>query len=157
MTRSVLIVDDEPDISGLISFCLTRNDYRVRVAADGLQGLEELDREAPDVLLLDLMLPGMTGWEFLREIRRIPRFASLPVVMLSARQEVEDRLNADRLGAADCITKPFSPSDLVRRIHAVLGPVSEPEEPSHGSMSAEFAGTAPPAPPSRREVRGRAP
>jgi DNA-binding response OmpR family regulator len=127
MTRRILVVDDEPDIAGLISFCLTRNDYRVRVATDAHQGLDELHRDPPDLLLLDLMLPGMTGWELLREIRRRPRFASLPVVMLSARQEGEDRLNADRLGAADYITKPFSPSDLVRRIHIVLGPVSEPD------------------------------
>jgi DNA-binding response OmpR family regulator len=117
----ILVVDDEPDICGLVTYSLMRNAYRVRAASDGVEALEALEAEAPDLVVLDLMLPGMTGLDILRELRRRPGLTALPVVMLSARRDEGDRMTARRLGAADYITKPFSPAELVRRVDAVLG------------------------------------
>lgn len=135
MTARILVVDDEPDISALVAYQLARESYRVRTAASGPEALAAIDREVPDLVVLDLMLPGMSGLEVLAEIRRREEIASLPVILLTARREEVDRVEGFRRGADDYVAKPFSPQELVLRVAAVLRRVrQEPPAPPEGRV-----------------------
>ncbi|MDQ3606259.1 MAG: response regulator transcription factor [Gemmatimonadota bacterium] len=120
MSAHILVVDDEPDISALVAYHLARESYRVRTAADGLEALRAVESQVPDLVVLDLMLPGMSGLEVLRELRRRPEAQEVPVILLTARREEQDRIAGLKLGADDYIAKPFSPQELVLRVGAVL-------------------------------------
>ena len=121
--KRILIVDDEPKMVELISLNLKLEGFEVITASDGYQALEKVTREMPDLVLLDIMMPDMDGFETLKQIREI---ASVPVIFLSVKNEEYDRVRGLDLGADDYITKPFSPRELVSRIKAVLRRV-EPE------------------------------
>jgi DNA-binding response OmpR family regulator len=114
---TALVVEDEPQIAQLVQRYLERDGFCVAVACDGQQALELFARMRPEVVVLDLMLPGVDGWEVCRRIREESRCA---VVMLTARDAVEDRVQGLELGADDYVTKPFSPRELVARVRAVL-------------------------------------
>lgn len=116
----VLVVEDESDIAALVAYHLTRAGYRVRMAADGVEALDAVARECPDLVVLDLMLPGASGYEILAELRRRAESARLPIVVLTARRDEADRIRGLELGADDYVTKPFSPRELALRIAAVL-------------------------------------
>ncbi len=116
----ILIVEDERDIADLISFNLQRAGYEVIHALDGIGGTEIAKRERPALILLDLMLPGRDGYAVFRELRRDPRTATTPVIMLTARAQTEDRIQGLEAGADDYLTKPFSPKELILRVQAVL-------------------------------------
>lgn len=116
----ILVVEDERDIAGLIAYQLTKSGYSTRTVADGEQALEAVARERPDLIVLDLMLPGVPGYDVLKELRRREDTARVPVVVLTARREEDDRIKGLELGADDYVTKPFSPTELVLRIAAVL-------------------------------------
>jgi two-component system phosphate regulon response regulator PhoB len=116
----VLVVEDERDIAALVSYHLTKEGYRVRTAETGQEALSAITTERPDLVILDLMLPGLSGYEVLSEMRRRPESASLPVVVLTARRDEADRVKGLELGADDYVTKPFSPRELVLRVSAVL-------------------------------------
>lgn len=120
MSAHILVVDDEPDISALVAYHLAREAYRVRTAADGLEALRAVEREPPDLVVLDLMLPGMSGLDLLQELRRREETRDVPVILLTAKREEEDRITGLRLGADDYLAKPFSPQELVLRVGAVL-------------------------------------
>lgn len=120
MSAHILVVDDEPDISALVAYHLAREAYRVRTAASGPEALRALETEAPDLVVLDLMLPGMSGLELLAEMRRRAEFEQVPVILLTARREEQDRIEGLKLGADDYVAKPFSPQELVLRVGAVL-------------------------------------
>ncbi|HEX6071173.1 MAG TPA: response regulator, partial [Longimicrobiaceae bacterium] len=120
MAARILVVDDEPDISALVAFHLARESYRVRTVGDGMEALRAIEAEQPDLVVLDLMLPGMQGLDLLRELRRRPEMEEIPVVLLTARREERDRVEGLRLGADDYVPKPFSPQELVLRVGAVL-------------------------------------
>lgn len=120
MSLSILVVEDEPDISALVAYHLARESYRVRTASDGTEALAAVERERPDLVVLDLMLPGTPGLDVLRELRRRPELESVPVILLTARKEEGDRVEGLSLGADDYLTKPFSPRELVLRVGAVL-------------------------------------
>jgi two-component system phosphate regulon response regulator PhoB len=122
----ILVVDDEPDISALVAFHLARESYRVRTAASGPEALHAIETEVPDLVLLDLMLPGASGLEVLREIRRHEAWKDVPVILLTAKKEELDRLEGLRLGADDYVAKPFSPQEVVLRVAAVLRRVQQP-------------------------------
>lgn len=113
----ILVVDDEKKIVSLVHAYLDREGYQVIEAFDGRQALEAFQRESPDLIVLDLMLPGMDGLEVCREIRRS---SEVPIIMLTSRGEDADKLIGLELGADDYITKPFSPRELVARVRAVL-------------------------------------
>lgn len=113
----ILVVDDEPKIVSLVRSYLEREDYQVSEASDGRLALEVFRRETPDLIILDIMLPGLDGLEVCREIRRS---SEVPIIMLTARDEDADKLVGLELGADDYITKPFSPRELVARVRAVL-------------------------------------
>jgi two-component system phosphate regulon response regulator PhoB len=116
----VLVVEDERDIAALVAYHLTKEGYRVRTAEAGTEALLAIQAERPDLVLLDLMLPGFSGYEVLAELRRRPDVADVPVVVLTARKDEADRVKGLELGADDYVTKPFSPRELVLRVSAVL-------------------------------------
>jgi two-component system, OmpR family, phosphate regulon response regulator PhoB len=134
MSAHILVVDDEPDISALVAYHLARDSYRVRTVADGREAIEAVERERPDLIVLDLMLPGMSGLDVLRELRGRPDFESVPVILLTARKEEDDRVEGLRLGADDYLSKPFSPQELVLRVGAVLRRVRQHPPASPGGQ-----------------------
>ncbi|BAF60012.1 MAG: response regulator transcription factor [Pelotomaculum sp.] len=123
----ILVVDDEKNILELVRFNLEREGYQVLTALDGPQGLELARAERPDLIVLDVMLPGMNGLEVCREMHRDAATKNIPVIMLSARAEELDRVLGLEMGADDYITKPFSPRELVARIKARLRRIQKEE------------------------------
>ncbi|MBW3552356.1 MAG: response regulator transcription factor [Gemmatimonadetes bacterium] len=119
-TAQVLVVEDERDIAALVAYHLTKEGFRVRTVGSGDDALEAVRNERPDLVVLDLMLPEMSGYEVLQEMRRRPELQEVPVVVLTARRGEADRIKGLELGADDYLTKPFSPQELVLRIGAVL-------------------------------------
>ena len=126
MSHRILVVDDEPDITALVAFHLARAGYRVSTAANGTDALRSAREERPDVIVLDLMLPGLSGYEVLAELRRRPESRDTGVILLTARREEPDRIKGLTLGADDYLTKPFSPAELVLRVQAVLRRLTAP-------------------------------
>jgi two-component system phosphate regulon response regulator PhoB len=118
--KRILVVEDEQPIREMVGFALRKAGLNVEEAADAEQALSTLVSNPPDLLLLDWMLPGMSGIELARWLRRDKMTARLPIIMLTARGEEGDRVHGLEVGADDYITKPFSPRELVARIHAVL-------------------------------------
>lgn len=119
-TRTIIVVDDEPGIVAIARDYLDRAGFRVVTAGDGVTALRLARSERPNLLVLDLMLPGMDGLDVTRALRQDPATRKLPIIMLTARVEETDRLIGLELGADDYMTKPFSPRELVARVRAVL-------------------------------------
>jgi two-component system phosphate regulon response regulator PhoB len=156
MSAHILVVDDEPDISALVAYHLAREAYRVRTAANGVEALRAVEAERPDLVVLDLMLPGMPGLEVLGELRRRPETADLPVILLTARREERDRIEGLRLGADDYVAKPFSAQELVLRVAAVLRRVRQAPPAVLGGKVLRVGPFALDAAAARAEVGGRA-
>lgn len=116
----ILVVDDEPDIVALVAYHLARAGYRVSTATTGDEGLAAALREHPALVVLDLMLPGMSGFEVLERLRADENAREIAVLMLTARREEQDRIKGLLLGADDYLAKPFSPQELVLRVAAIL-------------------------------------
>jgi two-component system response regulator RegX3 len=121
----VLVVEDEESFSDALSFMLRREGYEVGIASDGATALEEFDRHGADLVLLDLMLPGISGTEVCRTLRQR---SSVPIIMVTAKDGEVDKVVGLELGADDYVTKPFSSRELVARIRAVLRRRGEPDE-----------------------------
>ena len=117
---TILVIEDERDILNLVGYNLAQAGFRVLQAEDGLEGLRIAEREKPDLIVLDLMLPKMEGKEVCRRIRQGERTRSIPIIMLTARVEEVDRIIGFEIGADDYITKPFSVRELVLRVQSVL-------------------------------------
>lgn len=130
----ILVVEDERDIAALVAYHLTREGYRVRTMETGVEALEAAGAERPDLIVLDLMLPGFSGYEVLGEVRRRPELSDIPVIVLTARRDEADRVKGLELGADDYVTKPFSPRELVLRIGAVLRRAQSPPVAASGRM-----------------------
>ena len=120
MPATILVVEDEPAIQALIEVNLRRAGHAARLAADAESAKRMVQEELPDLVLLDWMLPGMSGVDFARLLRSVPRTRAVPIIMLTARAEERDKIEALELGADDYVTKPFSPRELMARIKAVL-------------------------------------
>jgi two-component system, OmpR family, phosphate regulon response regulator PhoB len=120
MGAKVLVVEDELALSELLSYNLTKEGFDVSVAADGDDAMIAVDEQRPDIVLLDWMLPNVSGIEICRQIRARPETHDIPVIMLTARSEDEDRVRGLNTGADDFVTKPFVLSELVARMKAVL-------------------------------------
>ncbi len=118
--EKILIVDDEDHIRELIKFNFINNGYKVIAAADGIEALELARKETPQLILLDVMLPGMDGYDVCKEIRRDHSISNTPIIMITAKGEELDKILGLELGADDYITKPFSVRELVARTKAVL-------------------------------------
>jgi phosphate regulon transcriptional regulator PhoB len=119
-SRHVLVVEDEPDIRDLIVHHLTRDGFACRTARTGAEALRDVRAAAPDLVVLDLMLPEVDGLEVCRRLRGDPAAAAVPIIMLTAKSHEVDRVVGLELGADDYIAKPFSPKELVARVRAVL-------------------------------------
>lgn len=120
MSISVLLVEDDAAIRDMINFSMRQAGFSCEAAKDGEAGLEWLKNQQPDMILLDWMLPGIDGIEFIRRLRANEFLASIPVIMLTAKGESEDMVKGLSVGADDYINKPFSPPELIARIKAVL-------------------------------------
>lgn len=116
----VLVVDDEADIVALVAYHLAKSGFKVSTATTGLEALERTRQEQPALIVLDLMLPDMSGFDVLSTIRGEEPVADTPVLMLTARREEPDRIRGLSLGADDYLTKPFSPQELILRVNAIL-------------------------------------
>jgi len=131
MSKKVLIIDDEPDLIRLLSYNLSAQGYEPLAAKDGETGLAQAQRHLPDLIVLDVMMPGMDGWEVCKALRRDTRTAAIPILMLTARADEADKVVGLELGADDYLTKPFGLRELLARIKALLrriGPSQQPEE-----------------------------
>jgi phosphate regulon transcriptional regulator PhoB len=126
MAQDVLVVEDETDIRNLIVFHLAREGFQCRTAGTGTQALQEVRSHAPDLIVLDLMLPEMDGLEVCRRVRAEPGSASVPIIMLTAKSDEVDRVVGLEMGADDYLVKPFSPKELVARVRAVLRRAQRP-------------------------------
>ena len=120
MTDRVLVVDDEPDLLELVRFHLAQAGFEVETARDGRHGLEAIRRRRPDLVVLDWMLPDLSGTEVCRQVRSDPQLRDLPILLLTAKAEEVDRVVGFELGADDYVTKPFSPRELALRVQAIL-------------------------------------
>jgi two-component system phosphate regulon response regulator PhoB len=136
MSQRVLVVDDEPDITALVAYHLARAGYRVSTAANGPDALRAAREERPDVVVLDLMLPGASGYEVLQELRRLDDTRQVGVILLTSRREEADRIRGLSLGADDYLTKPFSPAELALRVGALLRRLSAPAVEGGSTLTA---------------------
>jgi len=140
--RSILVVDDEDTIRDVIRRYLERDGFAVREAADGYAALDAIREEPPDLIVLDLMLPGVDGLTLTRQLRTLKPSGSddrwrIPIIMLTARGETSDRIRGLDLGADDYLTKPFSPQELVSRVKAVLRRAGETSIPADQALEFE--------------------
>jgi two-component system phosphate regulon response regulator PhoB len=136
MTHRILVVDDEPDITALVAYHLAKAGYRVSTASSGAEALRAASEERPDVVVLDLMLPGVSGYDVLTELRSREETRDVGVILLTARREETDRIRGLSLGADDYLTKPFSPQELTLRVAAVLRRLQSPAVASGNALTA---------------------
>lgn len=120
MKGKILVVDDEKDILELISIILSENEITVYKAQDGLSALEIAIKNKPDLILLDIMMPEIDGWEVLKMLKVDEETRDIPVAMLSCKSETRDKVLGIQEGAVDYITKPFAPDDLIIRVREIL-------------------------------------
>ena len=132
--QRILVVEDEPDIAALIGYQLTRAGFRVETTLNGGEALRTVARDIPDLIVLDRMLPGISGDEVLSRLKDDPETQGVPVLVLTAKKEREERIAGLELGADDYLTKPFSPRELVLRVQAILRRTQEPGRVSSGSQ-----------------------
>jgi DNA-binding response OmpR family regulator len=147
MPQHILTIEDEADIANLIKLYLEKEGYRVTHISDGANGLSEVFRLKPNLLILDLMLPGMDGLEICKKVREKSETRTIPVLMLTAKGEEVDKIIGLELGADDYLTKPFSPRELTARVKALLrrtGPAEPTAALKYGSLTLD---------PLRHEVR----
>ncbi len=136
MSHRILVCDDEPDITALVAYHLAKAGYRVSTAASGPEALKAAREERPDVVVLDLMLPGLSGYEILKELRAREETRDVGVILLTARRDEPDRIKGLSLGADDYLTKPFSPQELTLRVAALLRRLAAPSVSSGSSVTA---------------------
>ncbi len=143
MKEKILIIEDEKDIIKMLEYNLKKEGFRVVDARDGEDALDLASREHPDLILLDLMLPGMDGLEVCRALKKESKTGSIPVIMLTAKSQESDKVVGLELGADDYVIKPFSLRELVARIKAVLRRATEKEKPPEifqaGDLKIDFA------------------
>ena len=118
---TILVADDEEDVRELVTYRLTRSGYDVIGARDGLEALELATQRAPDLMVLDVMMPKLDGYELTRRVRAEEALRSIPVILLTARSQETDVDRGFEVGADDYLRKPFNPDELVARVRAVLG------------------------------------
>ena len=132
--HKVLVVEDEADIRELLRYSLTQEGYAVEEAADGAEALDRITRRAPDLVLLDLMLPRMSGLELCRRLRADSATANIPVIVVTAKGAEVDRILGLEMGADDYVVKPFSPREVVARVKALLRRAHAATEPQNAGL-----------------------
>ena len=136
MTHRILVVDDEPDITALVAYHLAKAGFRVSTAANGTDALNAAREERPDIVILDLMLPGLSGYDVLAELRKRDETREVGVILLTARREETDRIRGLSLGADDYLTKPFSPQELSLRVAGLLRRLGSPAVSAGSTLTA---------------------
>lgn len=136
MTHRILVVDDEPDITALVAYHLAKAGFRVSTAANGNDALKAAREERPDLVILDLMLPGVSGYDVLAELRKREETKEVGVILLTARREEVDRIRGLSLGADDYLTKPFSPQELSLRVSGLLRRLASPAVSAGSTIAA---------------------
>ena len=143
MREKILIVDDEKDILKMLDYNLKKEGFRTILASDGEEALDAAVKEHPDLVLLDLMLPGMDCLEVCKALKKESKTASIPIIMLTAKTQESDKVVGLELGADDYVTKPFSPRELIARVKAVLRRAREKEKAPEvlrvGDLAIDFA------------------
>lgn len=122
MGKHVLLIEDEPNIIEAISFILSRDGWRVDTHSNGETAVDVVHAKGPDLIILDVMLPGKSGYDILRELRNDERTRDLPVLMLTARGQIKDREMAEEIGASQFMTKPFSNAEVLEAVRALARP-----------------------------------
>ena len=117
LKTKILLVDDDPNIRQLVNLYLEKEGFDVTMAADGIEAVKQFKLSPPNLILLDIMLPGMDGWQVCREVRKV---SNIPIIMLTAKDETFDKVLGLELGADDYVVKPFDPKELIARIKAVI-------------------------------------
>lgn len=125
MSRHVLLIEDEPNIIEAIRFLLSRDGWRVDTHADGTDAVQVIQRLSPDLVVLDVMLPGKSGMDILSDLRQIPELRALPVLMLTARGQMRDRDMAERAGVSRFMTKPFSNAEVLDAVRDLVAEVPD--------------------------------
>ncbi|MEM9248416.1 MAG: response regulator [Pseudomonadota bacterium] len=125
MSKRILLVEDEPNIIEAVRFILSRDGWVVTTHSDGRTAVDAVARATPDVLVLDVMLPGRSGFEILRELRERPETSRLPVLMLTAKGQERDRELAERYGVTRFMTKPFANADVLQAVNALAAPMPD--------------------------------
>jgi DNA-binding response OmpR family regulator len=120
MSKHVLIIEDEPNIIEAISFILTRDGWQVDTHSNGHDAVAVVRARAPDLVILDVMLPGRSGYDILTDLRALPETRDLPVLILTARGQARDREMAEKAGASRFMTKPFSNADVIEALNALV-------------------------------------
>ena len=136
MTHRILVVDDEPDITALVAYHLAKAGFRVSTAGTGPDALKAAREERPDIVILDLMLPGVSGYDVLAELRQREETRDVGVILLTARREETDRIRGLSLGADDYLTKPFSPQELSLRVRGLLRRLGSPPVTAGSTLTA---------------------
>ncbi|UCH30729.1 MAG: response regulator transcription factor [Myxococcales bacterium] len=154
MGSRILVVEDEPDLAELVAVNLRGAGHEVTVSHDGSTALAEIQRSQPDLVVLDVMLPDISGTEVCRRLRRSPQTVRLPVIMLTARSDEVDRVVGFEVGADDYVPKPFSPRELVLRVEAILRRTSAAFE-SEGPQAIALGDLVIDVPAHRVEVDGQ--
>ena len=143
MKEKVLIVDDEKDIVKMLDYNLKKEGFRTTFAYNGEKAFETAKKERPDIIILDVMLPGMDGLEVCKALKKEAGTCSIPIIMLTAKTQESDKVVGLELGADDYVTKPFSPRELVARVKAVLRRVKEkeklPDTWAEGDLAIDFS------------------
>jgi len=143
MKEKILVVEDEQDIVKMLEYNLKKEGFRTLSVYDGEDALDSASREHPDLIVLDLMLPGIDGLEVCKTLKSESKTASIPIIMLTAKSQESDKVVGLELGADDYVTKPFSPRELIARIKAVLRRVKEkdkfPEVLKIGELKIDFS------------------
>ena len=121
MGKHVLLIEDEPNIIEAISFILSRDGWEVDTHSNGQTAIDAVRAKRPDLVILDVMLPGLSGYDILRGLREDEETAELPVLMLTARGQTKDREMAEKIGANRFMTKPFSNAEVLEAVHALVG------------------------------------
>ena len=136
MSHRILVVDDEPDITALVAYHMAKAGFRVSTAGNGSDALKAAREERPDIVILDLMLPGVSGYDILAELRKQEETRDVGVILLTARREEPDRIRGLSLGADDYLTKPFSPHELSLRVSGLLRRLSSPPVSAGSTLTA---------------------
>ncbi|MBU0605167.1 MAG: response regulator transcription factor [Candidatus Omnitrophica bacterium] len=139
MKELILIVEDDKDIVKMLEYNFRKEGYATVSVHDGKKALDAAIKERPDLIILDLMLPGMNGLEVCKELKKDAKTASIPIIMLTAKSQESDKIVGLELGADDYVTKPFSPRELMARIKAVLRRVKEKFAPSEVTRIGDLA------------------
>src|SRR5512134_2256044 len=140
---TILVIDDDELVARTIKSCLRRGEFRVSIADSGVEGLKSARRRPPDLVILDIIMPGMDGYTVCREMRSDPLLKDIPILFLTAKIKDEDKIAGFKAGADDYLSKPFNIDELILRLHAILRRSKRPEPPIQTNIFGGFAQVPP--------------